>query len=83
MANSTFDIKIVILAGLGTILGRLKASWGGLGGLGNAEERLTMFACVREQDQDLRAHGRSEVKCLFLGPTSDLTIWPERPKTLA
>ena len=67
---------------LGCLVTALEASWGGLGVLGNAEERLTMFPCVREQDQDLRAHRRFTVGGLFLGPTSNLTIWPET-ETLA
>ena len=62
---------------LGRLVAVLEASWGGLGVLGNAEERLTMFPCVSEQDQDLREHGRFTLKGLFVGPTSNLTIWPE------
>ena len=47
---------------LGRSVAVLEASVVSLGVLGNAEERLTMFPFVREQDQDLREHGRSVVK---------------------
>ena len=57
------------LGGLGAILEASWASWGRLDGvlgrlgvLGNAKERLTMLACVGEQDQDLRPHGHVMVK---------------------
>ena len=53
---------------LGGLLGVLGASWrrldgvlGRLGVLGNANDRLTMLACVSEQDQDLRPHGHVRV----------------------
>ena len=56
-------------------LGVLGASWrrldgvlGRLGVLGNAEERLTMLACVREQGQDLRSHGHVRVTTRPGGP---------------
>ena len=42
---------------LGRLVAVLEASWGCLGVLGNAKESLTMLACVREQDQDLRPQG--------------------------
>ena len=42
---------------LGRLVAVLEAFWGCLGVLGNATERLTMLACVCEQDQDLRQYG--------------------------
>ena len=53
---------------LGRLVAVLEASWGGLGVLGNAKERLTMLACVCEQDQDLRAHGHVTVTTRVGGP---------------
>ena len=67
------------LGGLGAILGASWASWdaswrrldgvlGRLGVLGNAKDRLTMLACISEQDLDLRPHGHVKVNGHGWGP---------------
>ena len=53
---------------LGRPVAVLEASWGCLGVLGNAKERLTMLASVCEQDQDLRAYGHVRLTTRIGGP---------------